>query len=124
MEENIENLYNELGINTVTGDILLDLLYLSEQLQVNIFDVQIMIPHLEESSHQRRENIELDIEYIKYDETTMKSEQCSICIENFTKDSTVCIIPCNHLFHKECLSEWGKWQQNCPFCKRSISVKA
>ena len=122
MEEIIENLYDELNINTDIGDILLDLLYFSEQLQVNISDIQIIIPYLEESSHQRRENIELDIEYIKYNEDVMKLDPCSICFENFTKDSMVCNISCKHIFHKECISEWGKWQQNCPFCKKLLPV--
>ena len=53
----------------------------------------------------------------------MKTDPCSICFENFTEDSMVCNIPCNHIFHKECISEWGKWKQNCPYCKSSISIK-
>lgn len=117
MEETIENIINN------NGDIFLELLYLSDQLQANIFDIDFIIPQLEEPIHQRVENIELDIEYIKYDKDCMKTDPCSICFENFTEDSMVCNIACNHVFHQECISEWGKWKQNCPYCKRSISIK-
>ena len=49
--------------------------------------------------------------------------ECPICLETFITTETVIRLNCDHIFHKECISEWGKWQQNCPYCKRLISVK-
>ena len=31
-------------------------------------------------------------------------------------------LPCQHLFHEQCLEEWVNRKNTCPVCKSSISV--
>lgn len=55
-----------------------------------------------------------------------KVDQCSICLE---ESHGLCILPCEHTFHPECLLEWFYTQDerptsvdnSCPFCRRTVS---
>eukprot|EP00613_Pedinella_sp_CCMP2098_P067119 CAMPEP_0171989828 /NCGR_PEP_ID=MMETSP0993-20121228/276611_1 /TAXON_ID=483369 /ORGANISM="non described non described, Strain CCMP2098" /LENGTH=354 /DNA_ID=CAMNT_0012642825 /DNA_START=111 /DNA_END=1175 /DNA_ORIENTATION=+ len=47
-----------------------------------------------------------------------KSSECPICWESFS-GRTLCTLPCDHEFHKECVEELRKHgvQQACPLCR-------
>ena len=52
---------------------------------------------------------------------------CSICLDVLDEDSletSVKLINCNHIFHKECIEKWYKNSENvnCPVCRDSIEV--
>jgi len=32
-------------------------------------------------------------------------EECSICLNN-NKDDLIIVVPCNHVFHKQCIFRW------------------
>ena len=43
---------------------------------------------------------------------------CSICTEDFTPDSDVRVLPCNHQFHPECVDPWLlNVSGTCPLCR-------
>lgn len=44
-------------------------------------------------------------------------KECLICCENFKYDDEVLALPCIHLFHTNCISEWFKERNTCPTCK-------
>ena len=45
---------------------------------------------------------------------------CSICLENFVENkSIICLTPCSHIFHFDCLIKWSENVENsfkCPNC--------
>ena len=49
---------------------------------------------------------------------------CTICLENFkVQNSNVCITPCNHIFHKDCLYDWlhdNIDKSKCPNCNQQF----
>ena len=50
-------------------------------------------------------------------------DSCAICIEEFdNKKEVVKLNPCNHFFHKECITGWVKTTRNpnCPTCRTEI----
>ena len=59
------------------------------------------------------------IEFIKED-IENENTSCSICLENFIeKESIVCITPCMHIFHYDCLKSWSENTTEhfkCPNC--------
>lgn len=72
------------------------------------------------------------IKYIGKDkiEDIYSQDQCLICLEEFNKETENLIkLPCGHIFHLECLSEWllSKDEQLlfykdlCPCCRKKIS---
>ena len=50
-----------------------------------------------------------------------QEKECSICLEviNFGTEITT---PCNHIFHRECLSQNFNNSSNCPLCRTDVSV--
>ena len=45
---------------------------------------------------------------------------CSICLEIFKNNESVISLPCNHIFHHECIQTWLKNSNNCPLCRQII----
>ena len=49
------------------------------------------------------------------------SSCCPICIEEFEPGETLRVLPCNHLFHTECILPWlTKRQGCCPQCRTPV----
>ena len=43
---------------------------------------------------------------------------CAICIETFKKGDNYVILPCGHMFHKNCVETWLTNKKNtCPTCR-------
>jgi len=46
---------------------------------------------------------------------------CTICEDEFSKETTVAVLPCDHLFHKDCLKPWlDKENHTCPLCRKQV----
>ena len=46
---------------------------------------------------------------------------CSVCMDELVKDNEVIILPCEHIFHTNCIEEWlSKYNYNCPVCKKEV----
>ena len=46
--------------------------------------------------------------------------QCIICMESFVENEDVKKLPCEHIFHKECIAQWLTNEKTCPFCKNEV----
>ena len=46
--------------------------------------------------------------------------KCIICMEEFEEKERVKYLPCNHLFHHNCIRQWLLREKSCPFCKSII----
>lgn len=53
----------------------------------------------------------------------MYDDKCSICIEKYTLDDIVSVLDCKHIYHTNCIKEWGKYKPECPLCKKKINEK-
>ena len=40
--------------------------------------------------------------------------QCSVCMEDYKVDETVHKLPCDHLFHENCIVPWLELHDTCP----------
>ncbi|CAG9329642.1 unnamed protein product [Blepharisma stoltei] len=43
--------------------------------------------------------------------------ECSVCKEEFGPDEEAIDMPCQHMFHQNCLIPWLKEHNNCPVCR-------
>ena len=66
---------------------------------------------------------------VKYEEKYIKEfdEMCTICLEKFQIEEFVCITPCEHIFHKECLLKSlnaikNKDKLKCPNCNQNLLI--
>ncbi|CAF1138632.1 unnamed protein product [Adineta ricciae] len=50
----------------------------------------------------------------------VKNSNCVICLEDFCEDEEIAVCPCEHAFHKRCLSPWLQNNCTCPMCNMCI----
>ena len=67
------------------------------------------------------------------------TESCIICLEDFKSDEEIkalenldknafekmetSILECGHKFHRKCISDWLKKEENCPICRMKFNLK-
>ncbi|KAI5165912.1 hypothetical protein NEIRO03_0963 [Nematocida sp. AWRm78] len=48
-------------------------------------------------------------------------QDCVICFEQFLPESNCRLLPCNHIYHIECIDTWLKQYSNrCPYCQSLV----
>jgi hypothetical protein len=77
------------------------------------------IPDLDYSQH-RRDNTTITTPTQLYKNTTCDHNLCPICREDFTDNDEVVILDCKHVFHGDCIKEWGHYKGNCPICRTDV----
>ncbi|KAG8053193.1 hypothetical protein GUJ93_ZPchr0001g29666 [Zizania palustris] len=55
-------------------------------------------------------------------ERTVSAEDavCCICLSEFSNNEDLRELPCNHVFHLECVDKWLKINALCPLCKADL----
>jgi hypothetical protein len=49
------------------------------------------------------------------------NDDCVICMEQYIVSQQIRILPCSHIFHKNCIDRWLIYYNNmCPLCRRSV----
>ena len=51
----------------------------------------------------------------------IKEKKCSICLLKYKKSDIIKELPCNHIFHKNCILKWMEKSNVCPICKYDIA---
>lgn len=47
-------------------------------------------------------------------------EVCSICLNKYKKYDIIRKLPCNHMFHIQCIDKSFEYRKNCPYCQTSV----
>jgi len=47
-----------------------------------------------------------------------KLGDCSLCLDRMVRHTKTALLPCNHSFHRRCLTPWLKQVNTCPYCRR------
>lgn len=57
----------------------------------------------------------------EFDQEKAKFTQCSVCQEDYNQGEKCLGLPCEHDYHKDCITEWLKLHDSCPVCRKAIS---
>lgn len=49
------------------------------------------------------------------------SVSCVVCLMEFEEEVEVCVLPCRHVFHTECIHRWLRQEGSCPQCRHRIA---
>ncbi|PIK53370.1 hypothetical protein BSL78_09732 [Apostichopus japonicus] len=52
--------------------------------------------------------------------TSQESDNCAICLDEFSKGQVIRMLPCDHHFHCKCVDDWLIKRRTCPLCKMDI----
>ena len=96
-------------------DLLSHIIRLSEQDRG-----RVGTPPASKDAIEKLQEVKIDEKYCKKNEQTGELEypRCSICFDDLKEKAT--IMPCGHLFNKECLHEWLSQHNQCPVCRHEL----
>ncbi|KAF7456536.1 E3 ubiquitin-protein ligase RNF128 [Cryptosporidium felis] len=57
---------------------------------------------------------------ISLNQHTFLQDNCIICLNDFTSSEMARCLPCNHVFHEDCIDMWLLRNAVCPLCQVSI----
>ena len=61
---------------------------------------------------------------IHLDDKKYFAKTCAICYDTITNYSLCRILPCYHIFHCICISDWLVTKANCPMCKKILKYES
>lgn len=64
----------------------------------------------------------LPIVKIKQSHLLNDSQSCAVCMEDFKVGGEAKELPCNHIFHSNCIGPWLRLHNSCPVCRTALLV--
>jgi len=52
----------------------------------------------------------------------LRGEKCQICLYEYEVNDKALSMPCNHMFHENCLKTWLERSNFCPLCKFELKT--
>jgi len=52
----------------------------------------------------------------------VKTEWCSVCLEELVVDDECYTLPCHHCFHEKCILDWLHTNHTCPLCRYPVQT--
>ena len=59
-------------------------------------------------------------EDVKCDERNKDDNVCSICLCEYEEDDEMTKLPCDHIYHLECVTSWTNQSSRCPLCNHQL----
>lgn len=56
-------------------------------------------------------------EHVLFNVDIMVRDSCPICLCDFEEGELGCILPCWHIYHRECIDPWFDNHRSCPTCR-------
>ncbi|XP_053203433.1 E3 ubiquitin-protein ligase RNF126-like [Panonychus citri] len=50
-----------------------------------------------------------------------KNLQCTVCMDDYKLDEPVRMLPCNHVYHNDCIVPWLEMHGTCPICRKLLN---
>lgn len=127
VESRVEDYHSAVrGIASVTPPHLIPLF-----IEVQLSSSDEVLDHEEEDEDESMEEVIkipaseeaiASLSEVKVMKDEIKEERCSICLENFEDNDYVLAMPCDHIFHKNCILEWLKISYKCPLCRYKMPI--
>jgi len=54
-------------------------------------------------------------------EETAGHNKCPVCMDSIPAGAPVIRLPCNHVYHKDCIVPWLKRTSTCPVCRANLA---
>ncbi|CXI56467.1 RING zinc finger protein, putative [Plasmodium berghei] len=142
IKDNIKNSKIEKNNNHVKMDKEVCNRKLNNMNRLNYYSINIYDKNKKKNISYKSKNIEDEIiknniydkengetnNYIKsnsfYINIENENYMCAICFVDYLDDDSICVLPCNymHYYHKDCIFTWLKKNNDCPLCRKNITI--
>ncbi|KAK4854791.1 hypothetical protein QYF36_001311 [Acer negundo] len=59
--------------------------------------------------------------HVVIEKGSLTGEQCVICLEEFSlSEGEIILMPCSHIYHRNCITKWLKTKLHCPTCRLAL----
>ena len=89
------------------------------QQQINHNHIEVNLPLTEDQLKQLK--VISFMEQFDLSEEAKLQYICSICNQNLKQGDLLYSIPCEHIFHRDCLYPWLNLKSTCPNCRTPIA---
>ena len=92
------------------------------ELQIDSFENNLVNYRLVAEMKERCESLIESLVPVLY-HPRLKTNRCTICLENWKKDDEIVQIPsCEHFYHHDCIATWIREEErpSCPLCRQEI----
>ena len=89
-------------------------LEVGQQIEEELFFLMRSVEHKREGLTKKQ------IKKLKTFVVEKETGECSICIDEYQKNQSLCKLNCNHVFHTKCLKKWFAEHNSCPICRFKI----
>jgi len=87
-----------------------------------VLDLPEFIFYKRENTFSNNQIDETTLSFKNKEEFCFENSSCSICLEEFSNGEILRQLPCNHIFHTQCIRPWLTLRQPlCPLCKLEIT---
>lgn len=97
-------------------------------IEAQIVRVAVLSPFAadNEKSHLFPKDVEKYFPKTPYNnlKTSFPQTTCSVCLEEFQKDSKCHQLYCEHIFHDVCIQMWLSKHDSCPDCRKTMTKEA
>jgi E3 ubiquitin-protein ligase RNF115/126 len=70
------------------------------------------------TTHAASKRIVDDLDTITIEQSDVDQKlECAICKDEYALEDKVKVLPCNHLFHGQCIDKWLENSNVCPICR-------
>ncbi|KAH6806519.1 hypothetical protein C2S51_031350 [Perilla frutescens var. frutescens] len=91
-----------------------------------LFDLDLALTTTEEENDETNDHQSDDTQATAVDEIPTVimggggGRGCIVCMEEFEVGGAAKQVPCDHVFHENCISKWLSIHNSCPLCRRII----
>jgi len=57
----------------------------------------------------------------KFNKFSNAENECTVCLDKFSSNADIAVLPCFHYFHNECFLNWSMHNSQCPLCRTRIN---
>ena len=79
-------------------------------------------PPLSENIIEKLTHFKMDKKFCKKNkQNNFEFPKCSICLMEINEGMESILLPCAHIFHEKCITQWLKIHNTCPLCRYELS---